>query len=406
MYDGYGCQVLHNGQLSPFPVTNGVRQGCILSPVIFIMVLDDIMGTTTKDVARSIRWNLTERLEDLDYADDISLLSQCLRKILNIYWPMIISNENLWRLTEEEPIEIQIKRRKLRWIGHTLWKPNEAIERQALEWNPQGARKLYSHSGHPRKLFSESSKKTKRRKTEHLREAADPAALALATKISLKASGKKNQLNLILQSLRTLRPKLWRMCGERGREIIPPRQRTDLNQGRSAILLTVPQLKVLSTYNVSGQILLLPITGTGNINITLVDAKCMVRYDFTIEKINGVDRIQLTSATVHLDPKRMYINSTTSSTVTSVSKRPKAAQPLQLQRGEQKQVGETGMRRRQTDSDQMNKLLDENWKEVFDEITPHIAGSFLEMFIKLANEYSNNDHKENQRVLCLTVSQA
>ncbi|KAJ4440174.1 hypothetical protein ANN_08312 [Periplaneta americana] len=47
-------------------------------------------------------------------------------------------------LTEEEPIEIQIKRRKWRWIGHTLRKPNKAIERQALEWNPQGARKLLS----------------------------------------------------------------------------------------------------------------------------------------------------------------------------------------------------------------------------------------------------------------------
>ncbi|XP_069683193.1 protein takeout-like [Periplaneta americana] len=133
---------------------------------------------------------------------------------------------------------------------------------------------------------------------------------------------------------------------------------TDLNQGRSAILFTVPQWKVLSTYNVSGQILLLPITGTGNINITLVDAKCMVRYDFTIEKINGVDHILLTSATVHLDPKRMYI------------------QLDNLFNGD-KRLG-----------DQMNKLLDENWKEVFDEITPHIAASFLEMFIKLANGIS------------------
>ncbi|KAJ4450175.1 hypothetical protein ANN_01582 [Periplaneta americana] len=38
--------------------------------------------------------------------------------------------------------------------------------------------------------------KTKRRKIEHLREAADPTALALATQISLKASGKRKQLNL------------------------------------------------------------------------------------------------------------------------------------------------------------------------------------------------------------------
>ncbi|KAJ4444128.1 hypothetical protein ANN_05917 [Periplaneta americana] len=61
---------------------------------------------------------------------------------------------------------------------------------------PSGSLKaICNHSGHPRKLFSESSKKTKRRKTEHLREAADPAALALATQISLKTSGKKKQLN-------------------------------------------------------------------------------------------------------------------------------------------------------------------------------------------------------------------
>ena len=59
---------------------------------------------------------------------------------------MIISNENLWRLTEEELIAIQIKRRKWRWISHTLRKPAEAIEKQALEWNPQGARKV----GRPR----------------------------------------------------------------------------------------------------------------------------------------------------------------------------------------------------------------------------------------------------------------
>ena len=53
---------------------------------------------------------------------------------------MIISNENLWRLTEEEPIAIQIKRRKWRWICHSLRKPAEAIKKQALEWNPQGTR--------------------------------------------------------------------------------------------------------------------------------------------------------------------------------------------------------------------------------------------------------------------------
>jgi hypothetical protein len=56
---------------------------------------------------------------------------------LNIHWPEVISNEELWK-TEEIEISIQIKRWKWNWIGHILGKGNEAIERVALDWNPQG----------------------------------------------------------------------------------------------------------------------------------------------------------------------------------------------------------------------------------------------------------------------------
>jgi hypothetical protein len=45
----------------------------------------------------------------------------------------VISNEELWRGTEETEISIQIKRWKWDWIGHTLWKGNKAIEREALD---------------------------------------------------------------------------------------------------------------------------------------------------------------------------------------------------------------------------------------------------------------------------------
>jgi len=46
----------------------------------------------------------------------------------------------------EEPIEIQILRRKWRWISHTLRKPANSITQQTLCWDPQGKRK----SGRPR----------------------------------------------------------------------------------------------------------------------------------------------------------------------------------------------------------------------------------------------------------------
>ena len=39
-----------------------------------------------------------------------------------------------------------VKKRKFGWIGHTLRRDPQNISRQALEWNPQGARK----KGRPR----------------------------------------------------------------------------------------------------------------------------------------------------------------------------------------------------------------------------------------------------------------
>jgi hypothetical protein len=56
---------------------------------------------------------------------------------MNINWTDKITKEELWRITKQKPIEIQIKRRKWNWIGHTLRKEAGAIEKTAMEWNPQ-----------------------------------------------------------------------------------------------------------------------------------------------------------------------------------------------------------------------------------------------------------------------------
>ena len=72
---------------------------------------------------------------------------------------MITSKENLWRLTEEAQIPTQIKRRKWGWLGHTLRKPAEAIEKQALEWNPQGVREVGRPRGTQRRTINEEMEK-------------------------------------------------------------------------------------------------------------------------------------------------------------------------------------------------------------------------------------------------------
>jgi hypothetical protein len=77
MYDGFSCKILHEGKLTEhINVTNGVRQGCILSPTIFLLVLDSIMRKVTDKKKRGIQWGMISRLEDLDFADDICLLTQ------------------------------------------------------------------------------------------------------------------------------------------------------------------------------------------------------------------------------------------------------------------------------------------------------------------------------------------
>jgi len=52
---------------------------------------------------------------------------------MNIKQTDKITNEELWGITKQKPIEIEIKRRKWYWIGHTLCKEAGAIEKTALD---------------------------------------------------------------------------------------------------------------------------------------------------------------------------------------------------------------------------------------------------------------------------------
>jgi hypothetical protein len=60
-----------------------------------------------------------------------------------------ITKEELWRITKHKPTEIQIKRRKWNWIGHKLRKELGAIEKTALDWNPQ----WYRIRGRPKRTW-------------------------------------------------------------------------------------------------------------------------------------------------------------------------------------------------------------------------------------------------------------
>jgi hypothetical protein len=55
MYRDYECKVTHEGKVTEtFQVCSGVRQGCVFSPTLFVLVLDDIMRTVIADRKKEI----------------------------------------------------------------------------------------------------------------------------------------------------------------------------------------------------------------------------------------------------------------------------------------------------------------------------------------------------------------
>ena len=276
MYDGTSCKVIHDGMLSEsFKIKTGVRQGCLLSPFLFILVVDWLMKEIVKGRRNGVQWTPFTQLDDLDYADDLALIShrkdqmqaktsdldklsrsvglqihagkskvlrmstcnreeitldrkpieevdsfcylgsildkeggteadiksrigkaqavftslnkiwkgkelsirtklrifnsnvksvlmygcetwkatdscirrlqtfvnKCLKRLTGIKWTDKVRNEDLWSRTNQSPMEEAIGKRRWKWIGHTLRKPNSSIPKAALEWNPQGQRK-------------------------------------------------------------------------------------------------------------------------------------------------------------------------------------------------------------------------------------------------------------------------
>ncbi|VDO80376.1 unnamed protein product [Schistosoma curassoni] len=77
-HDRLNCKVVLGGQLTDsFDVNIGVRQACLLSPFLSHLMIDCIMETSTSWGwgEHAIQWTSRMQLDDLDFADDLALLS-------------------------------------------------------------------------------------------------------------------------------------------------------------------------------------------------------------------------------------------------------------------------------------------------------------------------------------------
>nr|XP_032525852.1 uncharacterized protein LOC116776701 [Danaus plexippus plexippus] len=168
-----------------------IEEALPCSRSIYGAVQDYPRQKVTKSNHRGIEWGLFSTLEDLNYADELCLLSHThadmqaklvdLRReaiqmgleintrnthetrcgattnkisfplligteavekvfvnwcILGIYWPesfLGFSNVNLWEFCDEIQIDLQIKHHKWKWIGHTLRRGPEHIPRESSD---------------------------------------------------------------------------------------------------------------------------------------------------------------------------------------------------------------------------------------------------------------------------------
>ena len=76
-YRNSRMSVQHGSKKSEwFEVKSGVKQGCVMSGFLFLLIVDWIMRRTLSEGKSGIRWRLLDSLEDLEYADDIVLLAE------------------------------------------------------------------------------------------------------------------------------------------------------------------------------------------------------------------------------------------------------------------------------------------------------------------------------------------
>ncbi|BHF72032.1 hypothetical protein SprV_0401509500 [Sparganum proliferum] len=66
--------LVRNNLTQPFGIRSGVRQGCILLPILFNYAIDWILGRALHE-GDGVEFAPGHRLTDLDYADDIALLA-------------------------------------------------------------------------------------------------------------------------------------------------------------------------------------------------------------------------------------------------------------------------------------------------------------------------------------------
>ena len=81
------------------------------------------------------------RMTDSDLYKLSVFHTRSLRRILGIFWPRTISNEDLLAQCKQESMATILMKRRWRWLGHVIRGGSDSITKTALHWTPEGKRK-------------------------------------------------------------------------------------------------------------------------------------------------------------------------------------------------------------------------------------------------------------------------
>ena len=119
MHENTFCKVMVDGCLSDFfQVKSGVIQGGILSPLLFVLVIDYVLKKVVEETGVGIIWKDGRLLADLDYADDIVLINNGPREMQTVLNVLI---------REGGKVGLKINCKKTEIINMNMQNPDDCV---------------------------------------------------------------------------------------------------------------------------------------------------------------------------------------------------------------------------------------------------------------------------------------
>ncbi|XP_044764567.1 protein takeout-like [Coccinella septempunctata] len=131
----------------------------------------------------------------------------------------------------------------------------------------------------------------------------------------------------------------------------------DMKDERILLYTTVDKLVISGHYTASGKILLLPVDGSGPFTIVLDQPVGTLLVDFAIHSKKGQKHLRANSAKLLFDVSHASYNFTNL------------------------------LKRNRNIEQSLGKVLNENWKEIFDELVPFYTDAYAQALLQVVNRF-------------------